>query len=154
MATAEQASLRQTISNGERAVIELLTAVFDTSAEVATQSYMKLKTYITRDKETRAMFESATQQTLDDDYDGVVERTRQRAVSWDIAAIARQVIMPMAGGVLGYAVAGAIGLTGGVPILIGFLVGTIIWLMMAPGTLNMLKEKMNTALSDIFSPFG
>lgn len=154
MATAEQASLRQTISNGERAVIELLTAVFDTSAEVATQSYMKLKTYITRDKETRVMFESATQQTLDDDYDGVVERTRQRAVSWDIAAIARQVIMPMAGGVLGYAVAGAIGLTGGVPILIGFLVGTIIWLMMAPGTLNMLKEKMNTALSDIFSPFG
>lgn len=141
------------ISNGERAVVALLSSVFETTSDVALTSFMKLKTFLVQDNETKRLFASASDQTLTEDFDTIVERTSNRALKWDTKAIIRQVLMPMAGGYLGYALAGALGFVGAVPALIGLLVGAVIWLMNAPGTLDMLKTKITQTLDEIFSPF-
>lgn len=142
------------ISNGEHAVIDLLTSVFNVGTNMATQSYMKLKSLVMQDGETSRMLEAASEQRMTGNYDSVLERTRSRAMSWDIAAIVRQVILPLVGGGAGYYIAaGLLGAAGVAPVLIGVLVGAIIWAKNQPGTLEMLKRNMDEALEDIFSPF-
>lgn len=152
MSVQDYGSNGANISNGERSVIDFLTSVFNVDEGQAIHSYMKLKTYIFGDRETAAMMEAANNQSLDNDYDAVFERTRSRAVGWDIGAIVRQVVMPLVGGYAGYFLAGAFGLTGIGPVVVGVLVAVVILVKNRKGTQEMLKAKMDSALEDIYSP--
>ncbi len=142
-----------TTTTGERAFVSLAVSLFDAAEAQAMDAYLKLRSFMSGNASLQAMFHSAAagHGSADDD---LFDRVREKVVGMDMRAIVRQVIMPLAGGYLGYAAAIALELTGGLPILIGLLVGAIIWLTLAPGSWQMVKQRLTAALEDIFGSFS
>jgi len=138
------------LGSGERNAIELFASLFDADTGKATISYLKLKSHIVRDPELKRMLEE--EDLANADPEQVYERTERRILNMDIGAITRQVVMPLLGGALATLVALEFGVAALAACLIGALVFAVIWLKNAPGTLHMIKAKLETMLADIFKP--
>lgn len=141
-----------TATTGERAFVSLAVSLFDAAEAQAIDAYLKLRSFMSANASLDAMVRSAAAGHGSEGGD-LFDRVRDQVVGMDMRAIVRQVVMPLAGGYLGYAAAIALELTGGLPILIGLLVGAIIWLTLAPGSWRMVKDRLTTALADIFGSF-
>ena len=138
---------------GQESFVQLAGSLFSAGSDQALVAYSKLRSFMSEDAEIGRLLQSAQQAKLNLGYDGVVERVRGRLDRMNVSAIVRSVLAPLAGGYLGYALAGAVGIAGGTAVLVGFLVGAVIWLAMYPGTLAIIQEKIESSLNDIFSPF-
>jgi hypothetical protein len=141
-------------ATGQIAFVELAQSIFSTTKDTALTAFGKLRSFMRDRPGVERLYQAAQAGGLRMGADELFERVRDDVVKWDLGAIARQVIMPLASGYLGYAAAVAAGLTGGIPVLIGFLIGAVIWLAMAPGTWRMLKARIAATIEEIFSPVG
>lgn len=137
---------------GQESFVEMAASLFSAGSDQALIAYSKLRSFMSEDKVIGGLLQSAQEGRLRLQYDEVVERVQTRLEQMNVRAILRSVVLPMAGGYLGYALAVAGGTAAASAVLIGFLVGAVIWLMMYPGTLAIIREKIETSLSDIFSP--
>ena len=149
---ADQADDDNRVASGQQAFVDMVSGVFSTSADAALTAFVKLRSFMKADASVERLYQSAQMGTLSAGSDDVFEQSRNAVRRWDLGAVVRQVIMPLASGYLGYAVAGALGATGAVPALIGLLVGAIVYLCVAPGTLQMLKTRIGRTVDDIFRP--
>jgi hypothetical protein len=143
---------KQELMEGQQAFVQLLGAAFDVSTEAATRGYAQLRSFVQSNGRLERLFQAASGGRAKTSFDDTYDEVQHIVVRMDLTAIVRQVIMPMAGGYLGYAVAGALGATGAVPVIIGVLIAAIIYLMMAPGTWRMIKARIDEAVDNIFRP--
>ncbi len=136
--------------------VQLAQDVFSGGSDVARTAFAKLRSFMNSDREIEGLFQSAQAGTLAGGFEDLFERTRRRVVDWDLSAIFRGVVMPLASGYLAYAlvpVEAAGAAAGAAPVLIGFLVGAVVWLAMYPSAISMLKQKISEALDDMFRPW-
>jgi hypothetical protein len=139
---------------GQNAFVQFAVSVFVATSDTALGAFLQLRSTMRSDPQVDSLYRCALAGTLSLDVEPLLDRVRNQIMGWDLGAIARQVVMPLVSGYLGYAAAIAAGLTGAVPVLIGFLIGAVIWLAMAPGTWQMLKEKISNTIELIFKPTG
>ena len=137
---------------GQTAFVRLVTSVLSTGEDAALLAYTRLRAFMANDSQIGRMYDQATSGSLGDNIETLFERVNNQVLSWNIGAIARQVIMPIAGGYVGYALAAIAGATAGTAVLIGVLVATVIWLAMWPGTRQMLEQRIKESLDTIFHP--
>lgn len=138
------------LTTGEQSFVQVVSETFSTSREGALEAFLKLKCFISGDAAFSKMHDEAALGRLDGDFESTFIRVRDRVVRLNLAAILRQVVMPLSGGYLGYATAAALGATGMAPALIGALISMMIWCHMAPGTWAMLKERMANIVEETF----
>ncbi|MFL5252619.1 MAG: hypothetical protein ACJ8AI_06955 [Rhodopila sp.] len=128
-----------------------MTSTFSVSADAALTAYLQLRAWMLDDNGVASLYRSAEARNLALDVETLFERVREQVQRWELTAIVSQVVAPLAFGYLGYAAALALGAVGATPVLIGLLIGAIIWLMQAPGTWQMLKECISQTVEAIFA---
>ncbi len=139
-------------TTGERSFMRTVLDVFSISEASAMDALLKVRSFIAGDGALSSLHAQAVRGDLTGSWDSLFERVRDRVVKLELSAIIRQVASPLIGGYLGYWAAGALGLTGGAPILIGALIGAVIWLSFAPGTMDMINRQMSKIIDEIFKP--
>jgi hypothetical protein len=139
---------KQDWASHEQGFVAIASQVFSSSRDGARQAFLKLCSWIDQDPQTGAMLagQSNTPQT----YDQVYERTHQRVLTWDLEAIFRQVALPLLGGGVAWQLAAALGAASTAP-LFAAAVTIIIFLKLYPGTVAMLRARMQQVFDDIFS---
>lgn len=142
------------VPSGQLAFVRMASEVLSCSSDAALTAFLKLRSYMQADSKMEELYKSAQAGTLSVGVDDLIERVRDGVLRWDLGAILRQVLMPISSGYLGYAGMIMAGFTGAVPLLVGLLVGAVIYLALAPGTWRMLQTRISATVEQIFQPVG